>query len=401
MAAKAMVQHVRRSGSVLVSDTTLRDGDQAPGVDFTPSDKVRIAKLLEQTGVHSIDAGFAAASQDDAAALAMIAQSVPNLVVMSLCRAVRGDIDAADFALAGRALHRRGVGVFLAVSPAHREFKLHKTPQEILAIIDEAISYAAERFQIVAFAAEDASRTEPEFLCECYRTAINAGATTIAFPDTVGILTPEKVRDFIRAIRDNVPELDRALLAVHFHNDLGLAVANSLAAVSEGADVIQCTVGGLGERAGNAAMEEVALALRLHSSQYGRDTRLDLARLSELGRLVYEASDFHCSLTKPVFGANIFASEAGVHQDGLLKQSETYLPYPPEMVGHLEGVKLVIGKHSGKHALMHRLEKLGMTVDSEMAEKVLDSIKQLPRPANADKDEILLELAKQCLMIQS
>src|SRR5580704_6255699 len=223
-AARALVQHLRRSGKALISDTTLRDGEQAPGVDFQPRQKVLIAKALEKAGVHSIDAGFAAASPDDFQALRMLAQEAGDLMVMSLSRAVKGDIDAADAALAGRAAHRRGVGLFLGVSPLHREFKLRKTPDEVVAMIKDAVAYASERFQVVAFAPEDASRTEPEFLCRCYRAAIAAGATSVAFPDTVGILTPEQVREFVRLIRAEVPELERALLAVHFHNDLGLAV---------------------------------------------------------------------------------------------------------------------------------------------------------------------------------
>jgi len=400
-AAQAMVQHIRRAGAVLVSDTTLRDGDQAPGVDFHPHDKVVIAKALEGIGVHSIDAGFAAASPDDFESLRMIARGVENIMVMSLSRLVPGDIDAADRALAGRAAHRRGVSLFLGVSPLHREFKLRKTQDEVVAMIEGAVEYACARFQVVAFAPEDASRTEPEFLCRCYRAAIAAGATSVAFPDTVGILTPEKTREFIRLIRSEVPELERALLAVHFHNDLGLAVANTLAAVSEGADVVQSTIGGLGERAGNAAMEEVVLALRLHAEQYGRDTRIDLRRLTELGRLVSKATGISPSPTKPIFGTNIFATEAGVHQDGILKNAESYLPYPPELVGHREGIRLVIGKHSGKRAVAHRLQRLGILVDEDEAERLLEQIKQLPRPSDADDDKTLAAMAEQCLMTRN
>jgi 2-isopropylmalate synthase len=396
-AAQAMVQHIRRAGTVLVSDTTLRDGEQAPGVDFRPDEKVLIAKALEGIGVHSIDAGFAAASPDDFESLRMIARGAGNIMVMSLSRMVPGDIDAADQALAGRAPHRRGVSLFLGVSPLHREFKLRKTQDEVVAMIEGAVEYASARFQVVAFAPEDASRTEPEFLCRCYRAAIAAGATSIAFPDTVGILTPEKTREFIRLIRTEVPELDQALLAVHFHNDLGLAVANTLAAVSEGADVVQSTIGGLGERAGNAAMEEVVLALRLHAGQYGRDTKIDLGRLTELGRLVANATGISPAPTKPVFGANIFATEAGVHQDGILKHAESYLPYAPELVGHREGIHLVIGKHSGKRAVAHRLQQLGIQIDEEEAERLLEQIKQLPRPSDADDDKTLAAMAEQCL----
>src|SRR6185312_11380169 len=216
MAAQALVRHVRRKGEVLISDTTLRDGEQMPGVSLTPEQKLQIARALQKSGVHSIDAGFAASSDADFEALRLIAREAGDVVVMSLSRTMRSDIDAADRALAGRAPHKRGVSIFLGVSPVHREHKLRKAPEEILTLIRESVAYAAERFQIVAFAPEDASRTEKDFLCACYATAIEAGATSVAFPDTVGILTPESTREFIRTIREKVDGLSHALLAVHF-----------------------------------------------------------------------------------------------------------------------------------------------------------------------------------------
>lgn len=393
MAAQALVRHVRRKGEVLISDTTLRDGEQMPGVSFTPEQKLQIAKSLEKAGVHSIDGGFAASSDADFEALRLIAKEAGDLVVMSLSRAIRGDIDAADRALAGRAPHKRGVSIFLGVSPVHREHKLRKTPEQILALIREAVGYAAERFQIVAFAPEDASRTEKDFLCECYSTAIDAGATSIAFPDTVGILTPELAREFIGTIRQKVDGLAHALLAVHFHNDLGLALANTLAAVSEGVDIAQCTIAGLGERAGNAALEEVALALHLHKEQYRRETKIDLTAIAELGRLASGFCKITPAPTKPILGANIFATEAGVHQDGILKNPETYLPFNPEIVGHRSGVRLVIGKHSGKGALTHRLEGIGISLSENGTQALLDRIKNLPHPLAADDDQVLLAMA--------
>jgi 2-isopropylmalate synthase len=393
MAAQALVRHVRRKGEVLISDTTLRDGEQMPGVSLAPEQKLQIAKALEKSGVHSIDGGFAASSNVDFEALRLIAREAGDLVVMSLSRAMRGDIDAADRALAGRAPHKRGVSIFVGVSPVHREYKLRKTPEEILALIRESVAYAAEHFQIVAFAPEDASRTEKDFLCECYSAAINAGATSVAFPDTVGILTPELVREFIRTIREKVEGLSHALLAVHFHNDLGLALANTLAAVSEGVDIAQCTIAGLGERAGNTALEEVALALHLHKEQYQRETTIDLTAIAELGKLASDLCGIAPAPTKPILGANIFATEAGVHQDGILKNPETYLPYNPEIVGHRSGVRLVIGKHSGKGALARRLERLGLSLNENGTQELLDRIKSLPHPLAADDDQVLLAMA--------
>jgi 2-isopropylmalate synthase len=394
-AARALVEHVRRRGKLLISDTTLRDGEQMPGVNFSPEEKLVIARAVEKAGVHSIDAGFAASSRADFEALRMIAEAAGNLVVMSLSRAVRADIDAAYRALESRPAHRRGVSIFLGTSPLHREHKLRKSQDEILAIIDDAVGYAAEYFRIVAFAPEDASRTEPDFLCRCYQTAISAGATSIAFPDTVGILTPNSAAEFIRVIRKGVPDIGQALLAVHFHNDLGLAVANSLATVAGGADIVQCTVGGLGERAGNAALEEVALALRIHRVQYGRDSEIDLEQLTELCMLVAELSEVAVAPTKPVFGANIFATEAGVHQDGILKNAATYLPYPPELVGHRGGVHVALGKHSGRRALKYRLERLGLALDEIAIERLMGRIKDMRRPSDADDDGTLTMLARE------
>jgi 2-isopropylmalate synthase len=262
---RAVVSHHRRSKTILFSDTTLRDGEQMPGATLEPDDKLQIALALERAGVHSLDAGFPASSKADIIAIQKMIGVVKQPVITALCRTLKSDVDAAAEALAGNPPHKRGVSLFCGTSPLHREFKLRKSPREVLKLIGESIAYAAERFSIVAFSPEDASRTEMDFLCETYRVAIDAGATTIGFPDTVGHLTPPQVSRIIRQIQDLVPNIDRALLAVHFHNDLGLAVANTLAGIEEGANVVQCTVNGLGERAGNAALEEVAMALTLHA----------------------------------------------------------------------------------------------------------------------------------------
>ena len=269
----AVISHHKRSGAVLFSDTTLRDGEQMPGATLEPAEKLRIAKALEAAGVHSLDAGFPASSEADVEAIRMMVGTIRKPVLTALCRTLASDIDAADRALDGNPEHKRGVSLFCGTSPLHRQHKLCKDETQVLKIITDAVQYATERFKIISFAAEDASRTEIDYLCKCYTEAIDAGATTIGFPDTVGILTPEKARDMIRAMQDGIPNLDRALLAVHFHNDLGLAVANTLACIAEGANVVQCTVNGIGERAGNASLEEVAMALTLHEDQYGRSTK--------------------------------------------------------------------------------------------------------------------------------
>jgi 2-isopropylmalate synthase len=382
-----VISHHKRSGAVLFSDTTLRDGEQMPGATLEPEDKLRIALALEEAGIHSIDAGFAASSENDVKAMQMMIGKVKRPVLTSLCRTVRGDVDAADRALSGQPGHKRGVSLFCGTSPLHRKDKLQKSKKEILELIVDAVGYASGKFPVVAFSPEDASRTEIEYLCECYTKAIEAGATTIGFPDTVGILTPEKARDFIRQIQDKVPNIDKALLAVHFHNDLGLAVANTLACIEEGANVVQCTVNGIGERSGNASLEEVVMALTLHQDQFQRTHKIDTTKLAPLCHLVAELTGIRLSPQKPIGGANIFATEAGIHQDGLLKNPDTYLPFRPETVGE-SGIKLVLGRHSGKKAVAHRLQQLGFDATDAQIGTVLEGIKQLPKGEVVDDERL-------------
>ena len=386
-----VIKHHKKSGMVLFSDTTLRDGEQMPGATLEPEDKLRIAQALEAAGVHSLDAGFPASSEADVQAIRQMIGVIKKPVLTALCRTVKADVDAADRALEGNPAHKRGVSLFCGTSPLHREHKLNKTKEQILDIITETVSYAADKFSIVAFSPEDASRTEIDYLCECYEAAIQAGATTIGFPDTVGILTPEKAREFIRQIQDKVHSIDKALLAVHFHNDLGLAVANTLACIDEGANVVQCTVNGIGERAGNASLEEVAMALTLHQDQYKRTAKIDTTRLVPLTQLVAELTGIALSPMKPVGGSNIFATEAGIHQDGLLKNPDTYLPYRPEQVG-AEGIHLVLGRHSGKSAVAHRLKEIGIDPEDATIARVVEGIKTQPKGTVVD-DDLLRELA--------
>lgn len=382
-----IIKRHKNSGDVLFSDTTLRDGEQMPGATLEPDEKLEIARALEKTGVHSLDAGFPASSEADVQAIQKMVGVIKKPVLTALCRTVRSDIDAANRALKGNPRHKRGVSLFCGTSPLHREHKLNKSKTEILNIITDTVSYAADSFSIVAFSPEDASRTERDYLCECYKEAIDAGATTIGFPDTVGILTPEKAREFIRYIQDNVPNIDRALLAVHFHNDLGLAVANTLACIDEGANVVQCTVNGIGERAGNASLEEVAMALTLHNDQYNRSIKIDTTQLTSLCQLVAQLTGIPLSPMKPVGGDNIFATEAGIHQDGLLKNPDTYLPYLPEQVG-AEGIRLVIGRHSGKNAIDHRLKEIGITATDEQLLQIITKIKQSPKETVFDDNAL-------------
>jgi len=385
----AVISHHKRSGKILISDTTLRDGEQMPGATLEPHEKLRIALALQDAGVHSLDAGFPASSEADVEAIHLMIGVVTRPVLTALCRTIRSDIDAADRALQGNPDHKRGVSLFCGTSPLHRTHKLNRSRSEVLQIITDAVSYAAQHFRIVAFSPEDASRTEVDYLCQCYREAIDAGATTIGFPDTVGLLTPEKARDFIKAIQDGVPNLDRALLAVHFHNDLGLAVANTLACIQEGVNVVQCTVNGIGERAGNASLEEVVMALALHHDQYRRKFSIDTTKLAPLCHLVAELTGVAISRMKPIGGANIFATEAGIHQDGLLKNPDTYLPYRPEVVGGGD-IQLVLGRHSGRRAVAHRLTELNLPATDEEIAAIVNLIKQQPKGTVIDDDMLRL-----------
>lgn len=382
---RQIIQHHRNSCEVLFSDTTLRDGEQMPGATLEPRDKLRIALALEKLGVHSIDAGFPASSAADVEAIRLMVPAVKRPVLTALCRTVNSDIDAADEALAGRPQHKRGVSLFCGTSSLHLRDKLQKSPIHVLKIITQSIRHAAEKFEVVAFSPEDATRTDSEFLLQVYREAIAAGATTIGLPDTVGVLTPERTRVLIRTIQDGVPNFGDALFAVHFHNDLGLAVANTLAAIQENVNVVQGTINGIGERAGNTALEEVALAMSLNPQEYGVPDRLDLTQLAPLCRLVAELTGVPIPVNKPVAGRNVFATEAGIHQDGLLKNPDTYLPYRPEKVG-AAGIELILGRHSGSSAVAKRLQELGLTHDEGMVLRVLEAIKSLPKGAVVTDD---------------
>ena len=390
----AVIQHHRKSNIVLFSDTTLRDGEQMPGATLDPDEKVRIAQALDAVGIHSIDAGFPASSQADIEAIQKMVKVIQRPVLTALCRTLPADIDAAYEALADHPMHKRGVSLFCGTSPIHRQHKLGKDKAQVLNLITDAIQYATDQFRIIAFSPEDASRTEIDFLCECYKEAIDAGATTIGFPDTVGILTPEKTANFIKTIQDKVPNINKALLAVHFHNDLGLAVANTLAGIENGANVVQCTVNGIGERAGNASLEEVVMALTLNQDQYGKNHRIDTTQLVPLCHLVEELTGVAMTRMKPVAGANVFATEAGIHQDGILKHPETYLPFLPEAVG-AKNIELVLGRHCGRSAVSHRLKALNCEFDHDNITAIIDAIKRLPKGSIVN-DDVLLSLHAAC-----
>jgi len=359
---------------VWIFDTTLRDGEQAPGCSMTIEEKVHVARQLERLGVDIVEAGFPITSEGDFEGVRQVARALSRPVVAALARCVEADIVRAAEAL--RDARRPRIHVFLATSEVHRRFKLKKARAEILKLAVEGVRRARELCEDVEFSPEDASRTEPEFLCEVVEAVIEAGAGTVNIPDTVGYAVPWQFGELIERLRTQVSNVHRAVISVHCHDDLGLAVANSLEAVRRGARQVECTINGLGERAGNCALEELVMALRTRRDAFGVRTDVDTRQLMSTSRLVSSVTGMVVQRNKAVVGENAFAHEAGVHQDGLLKERSTYEIMRPEDVG-VERTRLVLGKHSGRHAFRRRLEELGIRLDGERFERVFEEFKRL------------------------
>jgi 2-isopropylmalate synthase len=359
---------------IRIFDTTLRDGEQSPGASMNLTEKVEIAQALVQLGVDVIEAGFPIASPGDFASVREIAAAVTGPVICGLARCNDGDIDRAWEAL--REARRPRIHVFLATSAIHREFKLRMGEEEVLARAVAGVRRARNLCDDVEFSPEDAARTEPDFLCRVVEAVIAAGATTVNIPDTVGYATPAQMHRVISTLRDRVPGIDRAVISVHCHDDLGLAVANSLAAVEAGAGQVECTINGIGERAGNCSLEEVVMALRTRCDHYGCQTGVVTQRLVPTSRLVANITGIRVPRNKAIVGRNAFAHEAGIHQDGMLKERSTYEIMRPEDVG-LERTDLVLGKHSGRAALADRAAALGYQLSAEQLQTVFEQFKQL------------------------
>ncbi len=381
-----VLRHQKAKPLVQISDTTLRDGLQTPGTSLEPGQKVIIAEALAAAGIHSIDCGFPAAGALEIEGVRRIAERVRGPILSVHARTKAEDIDLAAEVMSGVSPFKRAITLFIGVSPIHRKYKHRMNKTEVIRTVVEAIERAQSAFEIVSFGPEDASRTEPDFLHEVYEEAIQAGAISIGYTDTVGILTPMMVHDALRRIQDSVPSLTDAMLAVHFHNDLGLATANALEAVRVGANIIQGTINGIGERAGNTAIEEIVTVLTLHKELYGRGVRVDPGRLCELSRLVADMTGIQPAPNKAVVGRNIFRTETGVHQDGLLKHRDTYMPFPPELIGAGD-FELLLGPNSGKGAVRHRLEAEGLDSSEEHVQMVLAYLKN-GKHAAGDQPEI-------------
>jgi 2-isopropylmalate synthase len=363
-AAPAAVEQMMSSDRLIIFDTTLRDGEQSPGASMTKDEKVRIAKALERMRVDVIEAGFPIASHGDFEAVEAVARAVKDSTVCGLARALDRDIDRAGDALKDAASAR--IHTFIATSPIHMKMKLRMEPDQVLEQAVHAVTRARKYTDNVEFSPEDAGRSELDFLCRVIEAVIEAGATTVNIPDTVGYNLPHQFGELIRNLVERVPNSDKAVFSVHCHNDLGLAVANSLSAVLNGARQVECTINGLGERAGNASLEEVVMTVRTRRDVFPCDTGLDTTQIMTCSRLVSGITGFAVQPNKAIVGANAFAHESGIHQDGVLKSRETYEIMRAQDVGWSAN-RIVLGKHSGRNALRTRLEELGITFESEEA----------------------------------
>ena len=387
---------------VRIFDTTLRDGEQSPGATLTSAEKLEIAHGLSRLGVDVIEAGFPAASPDDLEAVRRIAIEVgnpppgesalakPAPIICGLARATKSDIDAAWEAVQGA--QRPRIHTFLATSPIHMRYKLKMDPEEVVEQVQKMVAYAKSLCEDVQFSPEDAGRSDPEFLYLVLGEAIKAGATTLNIPDTVGYTTPEEFGALIEGIMAKTPGIENVTVAVHCHDDLGLATANTLAGIRAGARQAEVTVNGIGERAGNTSLEEIAMALHTRRAVYGLETGIDTTQISRISRMVSNYTGILVQPNKAIVGANAFAHEAGIHQDGLLKNQATYEIMLPETVGLMRS-SLVLGKHSGRHALRVRLEELGYELDDEELAQTFSRFKDL-----ADKKKTITDADLEALV---
>jgi 2-isopropylmalate synthase len=359
---------------VVIFDTTLRDGEQCPGATMTFEEKLEVADCLDAMGVDIIEAGFPIASEGDFEAVSAIAKRVQKATVAGLARAIPADIDRAGEAV--RHAKRGRIHTFVSTSPIHLEYQMRKSEAEVLEIITATVSRARNLVEDVEWSAMDSTRTGIDYLCRCVEAAIKAGATTINLPDTVGYATPEEYYEMFRAVRERVPGADKAIFSTHCHNDLGLAVANSLAALKAGARQIECTINGIGERAGNAALEEIVMAIKTRQDALSYSTGIESTMLARASKLVSVVTNFPVQYNKAIVGRNAFAHESGIHQDGILKYQQTYEIMTPESVG-VGKTSLVMGKHSGRNAFRTKLKELGYELGENAFEDAFNRFKAL------------------------
>jgi len=359
---------------VIIFDTTLRDGEQSPGATMTHEEKLEVAEVLDQMGVDVIEAGFPIASEGDFQAVYEIAERTRNAVVCGLSRAAPKDIDRCAEAIKPAARSR--IHTFISTSPVHMKWKLQMQPEQVYELVIAQVTRARNYTDDVEWSAEDGTRTELDFLCRCIEAAINAGASTINIPDTVGYTVPEEYFALFKTVRERVPNADKARFSVHCHNDLGMAVANSLAGIRAGARQIECAINGIGERAGNASLEEIVMAIKVRDDVLPYWTGIETTALTRISKLVSAVTSFPVQYNKAIVGRNAFAHESGIHQDGMLKNTQTYEIMTPESVG-VKQTSLVMGKHSGRHAFLHKLEELGYKLANNQLEDAFSRFKAL------------------------
>ncbi len=374
---------------VLIFDTTLRDGEQSPGASMNQEEKLSIARLLEELKVDIIEAGFPIASKGDFNSVQAIANEIKECQVAGLARAKHEDIETAWNAVK-KAKNPR-IHTFIATSPIHMKFKLKLTEEEVIEKIKDSVSYARNLCPNIEWSCEDGGRSSIDFLYKCIESAIENGASTINIPDTVGYTLPFEFGEIIKKVKNNVPNIDKAIISVHCHNDLGLAVANSLNAVENGARQIECTINGLGERAGNAALEEVVMAMKVRSDLLKVQSNVNTSAISKTSKLVSSITGFPVQPNKAIVGANAFAHESGIHQDGVLKNVQTYEIMSPETIG-LKKSSLVLGKHSGKHAFKEKLKILGYEVGDNYINEIFEKFKLLADKKKDVYDEDIIAL---------
>ena len=359
---------------IRIFDTTLRDGEQSPGCSMNLQEKLEVARQLRVLGVDVIEAGFAASSNGDREAVRAIAEEIRGVTVCSLARCVRSDIDAAAEALSGADMPR--IHVFIATSDIHMKSKLKMTPEQVVDAVTESVAYAKTKCGDVQFSAEDATRSDRDFLCRVLSAAIASGATTVNIPDTVGYTTPSEMEELITYVKAHTEGIENVTVASHCHNDLGLAVANSLSAVKAGAGQIECTLNGIGERAGNAALEEIVMGIKIRGDAIGAYTGIDTSQIYRSCRLVYGIIGDHAPKNKPIVGDNAFSHEAGIHQHGVMNDRRTYEIMRPEDIG-INRDNMALGKHSGRHAFEKRLNELGYAPDKDQLDVLFEKFKDL------------------------
>ncbi len=359
---------------IKIFDTTLRDGEQSPGASMNVEEKIQVAKQLKKLGVDIIEAGFPIASPGDFEAVNRISQEIKGVVIAGLCRARDEDIERAAQAL--KPAEQKRIHTFIATSDIHLKYKLRMDRQQVIEAAVKAVKKARQYTDDVEFSAEDATRSDWDYLCKVTEEVIKAGATTVNIPDTVGYTIPQEYGDLIEYLMNKVPNIDKAIISVHCHNDLGLAVANSLTAILKGAGQVECTINGIGERAGNAAMEEIVMALKVRNDFFKADTNIVTQEIYRTSRLISKITGMMVQPNKAIVGANAFAHEAGIHQDGVLKERTTYEIMRPQDIG-IPSSKIVLGKHSGRHAFKTRLEELGFNLTEEELNRAFERFKKL------------------------